>query len=110
VVFQNSQVAKQQEQTIQLTRVFKEFVNERMGVVKVVTDSANENRKEARLKILRLEDAEFSRHQKCIFLLDSLNDAVVIDKENRIRGQYVMSNREEADRLIMELKILLKKY
>jgi hypothetical protein len=110
VVFQNSQVAKQQEQTIQLTRVFKEFVNERMGVVKVVTDSANENRKEARLKILSLEDAEFSRHQKCIFLLVSLNDAVVIDKENRIRGQYVMSNREEADRLIMELKILLKKY
>ena len=111
IVFQDSRVAKQQEQTVQLTRIFKEFVNERMGVVKVVTDSSNGNRsKKVNVKVIPVEDAVFARFHNCIFLMNPLDDAVIIDKKSRIRGQYVMSNREDADRLILELKILLKKY
>lgn len=111
LVFQDRQVAKQQEQIIQLNRIFKEFVNERMSVVKIVTDSSQENRsKEVRSKIFTLEDTAFAKLHNCVFLMGPLQDAVVLDKGNRIRGQYVMSNREDSDRLILELKILLKKY
>ena len=35
---------------------------------------------------------------------------VVLDKENKIRGYYDGSKRDEMDRLDMELSILLKKY
>jgi hypothetical protein len=59
---------------------------------------------------LPLEDGAITKLHNCIFLMESQHDAVIVDKGNRIRGQYAMSNREEADRLIMELKILLKKY
>ncbi len=35
---------------------------------------------------------------------------ILIDKEKRIRGFYDGTNREEVDRLIVEMKILLKSY
>ena len=37
-------------------------------------------------------------------------DLVLLDNEGTIRGQYVSDDREEMDRLITELSILLKKY
>ena len=34
------------------------------------------------------------------------NRVVLIDKQNRIRGYYNITEREETDRLILELRIL----
>jgi hypothetical protein len=47
--------------------------------------------------------------RECIFLMKEPNELVMIDSEKRIRGYYE-NTREEIDRLILELKILLKKY
>ena len=46
---------------------------------------------------------------ECILLMSAPNEIVLIDSENRIRGYY-KNTREEVDRLILELKIVLKKY
>jgi hypothetical protein len=46
----------------------------------------------------------------CDLLLKSPWKVVLMDDQRRIRGYYAPENREEMDRLIVELKILLKQY
>ncbi len=51
------------------------------------------------------------RLKKCAFILRSENkDLVMIDHDGKIRGYYSSSDREDVDRLLLELDILLKKY
>lgn len=49
-------------------------------------------------------------YRNCAFLLKASDNAVLIDSQKRIRGQYNLNDLDEADRLIMEIKILLKLY
>jgi len=46
----------------------------------------------------------------CAFLLSKPWTAVLIDSQGQIRGYYTPGSREEADRLAVELRILLKQY
>ncbi len=46
----------------------------------------------------------------CDLLLQKPWTTVLLDDQRRIRGYYDPKTREEVDRLIVELKILLKKY
>jgi hypothetical protein len=46
----------------------------------------------------------------CALLLQPPANAVVVDSAGKIRGQYDINDREELDRLIVELKILLMLY
>jgi len=55
-------------------------------------------------------DSSFDRLKSCIFFLEKPWTTMLIDNQNRIRGYYAPATREETDRLIVELKILLKKY
>ena len=48
--------------------------------------------------------------KKCVLFMRKPWNAVLIDKKKRIRGYYKMGDRDEMDRLEVELKILLKKY
>jgi len=48
--------------------------------------------------------------KNCVFFLKEPFDAVMIDRRGVIRGQYSSTEREEMDRLITEVSILLKKY
>jgi hypothetical protein len=48
--------------------------------------------------------------KKCIFLMNDTNDLLLLDRKGIIRGHYLSSDREEVDRLITEVTILLKKY
>lgn len=53
---------------------------------------------------------DFSFLRDCVFLVPQPWTAVLLDESNRIRGYYSPQTREETDRLMVELKILLKKY
>ncbi len=57
-------------------------------------------------------DFEVTRQQevRCQLVLEKPWNTVLVDTEGQIRGYYELSTREETDRLIMELKILLKHY
>lgn len=53
---------------------------------------------------------DMSFFKSCILLLRSSDDIVLIDNQSRIRGYYQSSDREEIDRLLVEINIILKKY
>lgn len=48
--------------------------------------------------------------QTCVFILHSPWTAVLVDTQSQIRGYYAPSTREETDRLLLEMRILLKQY
>jgi hypothetical protein len=48
--------------------------------------------------------------KRCIFFLQEPQDLVMIDAKGQIRGQYTSSDREDIDRLLTELTIILKRY
>ena len=56
------------------------------------------------------EDSVFTKIKNCFLLLNEPYTTVLIDNDRRIRGYYAPSSLEESDRLVLELKILLKKY
>lgn len=62
---------------------------------------------DTKLKLISNTDVNF---KNCAFLLKASDNAVLIDSKKRIRGQYNLNDLDEADRLIMEIKILLKLY
>ena len=47
---------------------------------------------------------------KCILLLSPPSDLVLVDNQGSIRGYYNGADLDERDRLVVELKILLKQY
>jgi hypothetical protein len=51
-----------------------------------------------------------SRIKDCVFFLRHPNDLVLVDNHGTIRGHYISGDRDEIDRLRMELSILLKEY
>ncbi len=57
-----------------------------------------------------ISEARYTRWATCVFLIKKPYNAVLVDDENRIRGYYAVDRREEMDRLILEMQILLKKY
>jgi len=56
------------------------------------------------------ETNEWDRWYSCFFFLKKPWSAVLIDTDRKIRGYYAPNSREELDRLIVEMKILLKQY
>jgi hypothetical protein len=48
--------------------------------------------------------------KQCVFLMDDQSTVVLLDQSGSIRGQYDGTSLDEADRLLVEMKILLKKY
>jgi hypothetical protein len=52
----------------------------------------------------------FARWTSCVFFIAVPWNVVLVDPEKRIRGYYAVNSREEVDRLILEMKIILKKY
>jgi hypothetical protein len=77
----------------QHNRIMEEFANDPV----VITD-------------IDAGDANSSLLRNCIFLMPEESDVVLVDFEKRIRGQYDVSSLEEMDRLIVEMKIILKRY
>jgi len=47
---------------------------------------------------------------RCRVLLRDSDHEVLVDTAGRVRGYYDLMSREETDRLILEMKIVLKKY
>lgn len=80
-------------------------------VLQRVYDEVSENEvKTVQAQALALRDEELSFLKNCVLLLKDPDDVVLIDDQKRIRGYYQGSSREEIDRLLIELSIILKKY
>jgi len=96
------------------------FDNDSLVVVYVgelTNESSNQlNRIDTEFKqfpvgVLQLPDDDKARYWKnCIFFLYNPFDLVLLDSKGMIRGQYESASREEMDRLLTELSIILKQY
>ena len=48
--------------------------------------------------------------KNCVLLLKGPEDMAVVDRQGRLRGQYILADREDVDRLLTEVSIILKRY
>jgi len=65
----------------------------------------------ADFNFVRLENEPLNNQLlECVLLVQKPWTTVLIDGQRRVRGYYAPSTREEGDRLIVEMKILLKQY
>lgn len=111
VVFDDGNKVNQNERKIHVTRIFTEFKTEPLRVVHIYNNATVPDPKVDRLTTISLMEDEFFRVRNCIFLLSRENDAIIMDSQKRVRGQYNLSKREDADRMIMEeMNILFKRY
>lgn len=62
-----------------------------------------------KIQVIALSSNE-ERIKNCVLFLNAPWNAVLVDNQKRIRGYYKLGDRNEMDRLEVELKILLKKY
>ena len=63
------------------------------------------------IKLQQMQISDSVKHlKKCVFFLKDRYDLVMVDRTGLIRGQYISDDREEVDRLLMELAILFKEY
>lgn len=102
---------KKHERDIHIGRVFTEFKREPLHLVRVFKDQTVSDMKRERLSEISLSQQDFQTFRDCVFLLNADQDAVIIDSQKRIRGQYNLVKREDADRMVMqEMNILFKRY
>lgn len=110
-IFEEGDKAKEHERIIHRMRIFDQFKNVPLQVVHIYKDTAGKDKSAERLTTRVLPDSSFLLIRNCVFLLSPGNDAAIIDRQKRIRGQYNLTNRQDADRMIMEeMNILLKRY
>lgn len=90
---------------------------ERMTLIHFGTMSPNEEKIVDRIKqehggkvLVKYLSDTLTRTKECVFFLKEPNDLVLVDRQGAIRGQYESANREEIDRLRMELSILFEEY
>jgi len=63
------------------------------------------------IKLQVMQASDSVKHlKKCVFFLKDRYDLALVDRTGLIRGEYISDDREEVDRLLMELAILFKKY
>lgn len=94
--------------------------SEEKGVVVFTTDSSINTRKNferiseevnGSYDVAVLKDNSFTtQSMSCFLFLNKPWTTVLVDEQGRIRGYYAPATREETDRLIVEIKILLKQY
>jgi protein SCO1/2 len=101
--------------------VFTFFKNDKHLAMVITLDSSAEADKNFKRLNSEVGSTDFKfvsltgdslNHQlaSCILFLNKPWTTVLVDKENKIRGYYAPNTLEEADRLIVEMKILLKQY
>lgn len=76
----------------------------------VLTEDSVELSKPYALPVILKDVVSIEQLKECFFVMEKDKNAVLLDRERRIRGYYNLLDREEIDRLAVELTIILKKY
>lgn len=113
VIFDDSIPENRHQKSVQVKRILSEFQSENFHIIRVAELSDQGPIKSLNDKVMNLElrHESFLIFKNCIFLLQGIDNAVLVDSKRRIRGQYNLNDLEDADRLIMqEMNILFKRY
>lgn len=76
----------------------------------VLVSDSSEVLKQYALPVLVKDVVTIDQLMECMLIMEKGKNAVLLDKQRRIRGYYDLVDREELDRLAVELTIILKKY
>lgn len=97
---------KWEEAMYQIDRVENEFEDRAPFIftLKQSSDSLFQTENE-----IFLSDSTYQNEKNCVFFA-GVNNIVLVDDEKHIRGIYPATSLKEMDRLILELKIILKEY
>lgn len=110
VIFDNSTLEDSHERSIQMARILKEIKGEDYKMVYTTTfDILKTNFNDKRLISLK-DSVQLATLRSCALWLPSYEDVALINSRKQIVGKYSLLNREDADRLILEMKILLRQY
>lgn len=90
-------------------RIRENFTPEELPIVKI---AAAGTLKDSALNevFVHVPSDSLQTLKRCFLFLQEPYDLLLVDSKRRIRGHYPLNNREEIDRLIMEIEIILKKY
>jgi hypothetical protein len=112
IVFMDSVKENQHEISVQLTRVMTELPESGYRIVSVHPEFYGERATATNqdTTVIHVHEADYLMYKQCAFLLHDPNHALLVDSKKRIRGQYDLGNRDDADRLIVEMKIIGKHY
>lgn len=102
----DEKVFDEQDVSLQLEGLYK---HNELRKWKIVSDSSF-RKTEQFFKILERDKVTIDQLKDCFFIMEENKNAVLIDRLKRIRGYYDLSDRKEVDRLVVEIKIILKKY
>jgi hypothetical protein len=110
VVFDNSSLDDSHERSTQLARVLKEIPGNDYQIIyttyfEILKTKLNDTR-----LVSLMDTSNVSVIRSCVLWLSHYEDIVLIDSKRRILGKYSLLNREDSDRLILEMKILLRQY
>jgi hypothetical protein len=78
--------------------------------VETIIVSGMPNLPKSELPVTQLNYDSFGWVVACAFRVNEPWSVVLLDNQNRIRGYYDGSRRDEMDRLDLEMSIILKKY
>jgi hypothetical protein len=110
VLFDNSTLDDSHERSTQITRVFKEIPRADYRVLyKSDFDIFKTKFNAIRLNPIG-DTSNLSVIRSCALWLPAYEDIAVINSKKEIVGKYSLLNREDSDRLILEMKILLHQY
>lgn len=85
--------------TLEKTRLWTVFPIEKETDVSIASD-----------QLIYVSRDKSEQWKKCFLFLKEPNDLVLVDHQRRIRGYYISENREDLDRLLTEIAIILKNY
>lgn len=90
-------------------RIRENFTSVELPLVKIAAaGSLKDPTLEEEFVQIRSDSLQILR--SCFLFLQEPYNLLLVDNKRRIRGKYPLDNREEIDRLNMEVEIILKKY
>jgi hypothetical protein len=93
-----------------LNRIQEEHLSSEVHIVELSEDSRKPEALDSLGLITSVERSEIAYVKKCFLFIDEPNNLLLVDNQRKIRGIYQAENRDEIDRLLLEVKIILKKY
>lgn len=93
-----------------LNRIPEEYASAEVHFIELKTESEKPDMNDGKMIEIPGNTSELSQLKKCFLFVDEPNNLLLVDNQRRIRGIYQAENRDEFDRLMLEIKIILKKY
>lgn len=96
--------------TTGLNRIPEAYTSTEARIIEISDESGIPELKDSLTSEKPGSEDQLLKLKKCFLFIEEPNNLVLVDNRRRIRGIYQVENRDEFDRLMLEIKIILKKY